>query len=100
MSADKGRTTVFIGTDKYKDKILQLQGNDAHEVLKKDPTEDYKNNLKALLKPLLNENMIVKPSHSHPVPTANFIPKIFSTPRIHKPRTLLRLIVDRIGYTT
>lgn len=74
--------------------------NDTYKVLKKDPTEEKKNKLKALLKPLLKDNKINKQTYNHPIHTANITPRIYGTPKIHKPGTPLRPIVNSIGSVT
>ena len=59
LPADKGRTTVIMDTDTYNDKMHALLDDaDTYETLKKDPTEDKKKQLKALLKPLRDNNKI------------------------------------------
>nr|XP_049602429.1 uncharacterized protein LOC125984529 isoform X1 [Syngnathus scovelli]XP_049602430.1 uncharacterized protein LOC125984529 isoform X1 [Syngnathus scovelli] len=100
LPADKGRTTVIMETDTYEESMQQLLQDDTYEVVQKDPTEDKKNKLKALLKPLLIENKINKQAYNHLIPTANIIPRIYGTPKIHKPGTPLRPIVDSIGSVT
>lgn len=101
LLADKGRTTVNIDTDKYKKQMQDmLEDTNTYEILKKDPTEEKKNKLKALLKPLLNDNKINKQIYNYLIPTANIAPRMYGTPKIHKPGTPIRPIVDNIGSVT
>ncbi len=67
-----------------------------YEIPKKDPTDDKKNTLKKLLKPLLETNKIGKQTYNYFIPTANITPQIYGTPKIHKPGAPLRPIVDSI----
>lgn len=54
-----------------------LEDPHTYEMQKKDPTDNKKNKLKELLKPLLNKNKIDKQTYNHSIPTAN-IPCIFT----------------------
>ena len=57
LPADEGRTTVIMETNKYERQMKEmLEDTNTYEVLKKDPTDEKKNKLKALLKPLIKQN--------------------------------------------
>lgn len=85
--------------DKYEKQMQDmLEDTNTYEILKKDPT-GKKNKLKALLKPLLNDNKINKQTY-YLIPTANIAPQIYGTPKIHKLGTPLCPIVDSIGPVT
>lgn len=61
LPADKGRTTVILDTDNYEIQMLKmLEDTNTYEVLKKDPTEEKKNRLRTIMKPLLSGNKINK----------------------------------------
>lgn len=101
LPADKGRTTVILDTEKYEKQMKNmLQDNNTYEVLKKNPTDIKKNKLRLLLKPLLDDGKLDKQTYNHLIPTANITPRIYGTPKIHKPRAPLRPIVDSIGSVT
>ena len=102
LPADKGRTTVVMDTTQYETQMHNmLLDTTTYEILKKDPTEDKKKKLKALLKPLLDAKKIEeKTAYNNLVPTANITPRIYGTPKIHKPGAPLRPIVDSIGSVT
>uniref|UniRef100_A0A667ZFG8 Reverse transcriptase domain-containing protein n=1 Tax=Myripristis murdjan TaxID=586833 RepID=A0A667ZFG8_9TELE len=101
LPADKGRTTVILDTTQYEMQMKEmLMDHHTYEILKKDPTEEKKRKLKALLKPLLSENKIDKQTYNHLIPTANITPRIYGTPKIHNPGAPLRPIVDSIGSVT
>lgn len=101
LPADKGRATVILDTEKYEEQMRDmLNDTNTYEDLKKYPTEEKKNKLKALLKPLLNDNKIKKQTYNHLLPTANIAPCIYRTPKIHKPGTPLCPIVNSIRSVT
>lgn len=81
-TASKGRTTVILDRDKYTSKIEELlKDSNTYKILKKDPTEQIKKTLKALLKPQMNDNKKTKEAYNHLVPTATITPSIYSTPK-------------------
>ena len=85
LPADKGRTTVIMDTEQYeKQMINMLDDKDTYEILKKDPTQEKKKKLKALLNPLVDERKIDKDNYKYLVPTASITPRIYGTPKIHK----------------
>uniref|UniRef100_A0A8C6M6V9 Uncharacterized protein n=1 Tax=Nothobranchius furzeri TaxID=105023 RepID=A0A8C6M6V9_NOTFU len=98
LPADKGRTTVVMDREKYKQQMKQmLEDKNTYEILKKDPTENIKKNMKKLLKPLHEKGKITEKMYKHWIPTANITPRIYGTPKIHKQNTPLRPIVDSIA---
>uniref|UniRef100_A0A3Q1CXI0 H15 domain-containing protein n=1 Tax=Amphiprion ocellaris TaxID=80972 RepID=A0A3Q1CXI0_AMPOC len=101
LPVDKGRTTVIMDTDTYKQQLTNmLQDRNISKILKKDSTEQKKRTLKTLLKPLLGTNKITQEAYNHLIPTANVTPQIYGTPKIHKKDTPLRPVVDSIGSVT
>ena len=51
LGADKGRATVIMNTNDYKKKIADLlQDKATYELLKKDPTNNFKTKLIAILR--------------------------------------------------
>uniref|UniRef100_A0A8C6KE86 Reverse transcriptase domain-containing protein n=1 Tax=Nothobranchius furzeri TaxID=105023 RepID=A0A8C6KE86_NOTFU len=97
LPADKGRTTLVMDKEKYKQQMLE--DKNTYKILK-EPTENVKKNIKKLLKPLQEKGKITEKMYKHWIPTANIIPRIYGTPKIHKQSTPLRPIVDSIGTPT
>ena len=101
LPADKGRTTVVMDATLYNTQMTTMLADaQTYELLTKDPTEDKKNKLKKLLRPLLDKGQIDKKTYNHLIPTASITPRIYGTPKIHKPDIPLRPIVDSIGSVT
>uniref|UniRef100_A0A3P9MD15 Uncharacterized protein n=1 Tax=Oryzias latipes TaxID=8090 RepID=A0A3P9MD15_ORYLA len=99
LPADKGRTTVIMDTEQYEKQMNEmLQDRNTYEVLKRDPTEAKKRKLKTILKQLQEEKKIE--TYNHLIPTASIIPRIYGTPKIHKPGAPLRPIIDSMGSVT
>ena len=65
-----------------------------YKLLEEDPTTKYKNKLVKLLKPLKKSGKITKAAYDHLYPTAEVIPRMYCTPKIHKKDVPLRPIVD------
>uniref|UniRef100_A0A3B3IJH4 Uncharacterized protein n=1 Tax=Oryzias latipes TaxID=8090 RepID=A0A3B3IJH4_ORYLA len=101
LPADKGRTTVILDREQYEKQMDEiLHDRNTYEVLKKDPTEAKKKKLKTILKQLQEEKKIDKQTYNHVIPTASIIPRIYGTPKIHKPGAPLRPIIDSMGSVT
>ncbi|XP_072046513.1 uncharacterized protein [Amphiura filiformis] len=98
--ADKGKATVLMDTAEYEDKIhAMLSDERTDELLPSDPTQRYKRDLVAILSKL----KIDKYQYDLLLPTAENIPRIYNTPKLHKPGNKVRPIVDytgTIGYQT
>ena len=71
-----------------------LSDDKTHEKLPSDPTGKYKRKLVAILQRLKSENKLSKDQYDGLYPTAENVPKMYCTPKIHKPNTPLRPIVD------
>ena len=80
-----------------------LSDERTYEKLTSDPTQRYKRELVAISSRLRKENKIDKAQYDLLYPTAENIPRIYGTPKIHKPGNKVRPIVDytgTIGYQT
>ena len=80
-----------------------LNDEKTYKVLKSDPTARYKRDLVAILSRLKKEEKISSAQYHHMFPTAENIPRIYATPKIHKVGNKVRPIVDytgSIGYNT
>ncbi|XP_072043129.1 uncharacterized protein [Amphiura filiformis] len=104
LPADKGRATVILDKDEYNEKVNNLLGDTkTYEELSSDPTQKYKRKLVAILTRLNEEDKITFGKYKQLYPTAENIPRLYCTPKIHKPNAPLRPIVDytsTIGYAT
>ncbi|XP_072033222.1 uncharacterized protein [Amphiura filiformis] len=80
-----------------------LSDTKTYEELKGDPTPKYKKKLVGILSRLVDEEKITKAKYKKLYPTAENVPRLYCTPKIHKPGAPLRPIVDytaTIGYET
>jgi len=68
-----------------------------YEKLPSDPTPKYKRKLISILKGLKAKNKIEEDQYKHLYPTAENVPRMYCIPKIHKPGTPLRPIVDYTG---
>ncbi len=104
LPADKGKATVLMDVSEYEEKIhAMLSDERTYELLPSDPTARYKRDLVAILSRLKKENKITEQQYHQLFPTAENIPRIYGTPKIHKPGNKVRPIVDytgTIGYQT
>ena len=101
LGADKGRATVIMNTVDYKNKISDLlQDKATYEPLKKDPTNNYKTRLIAILREWKNNKVISDKLYHRLYPTADLPPRFYGLPKIHKSNIPLRPIVSSIGNIT
>ena len=80
-----------------------LEDKKTYEQLPSDPTVNYKRKLVAILADLKKSGKITEAKYKQLNPTAENVPRLYCTPKIHKPGTPLRPIVDytnTIGYNT
>ncbi|XP_072041390.1 uncharacterized protein [Amphiura filiformis] len=101
LPADKGRSTVLLDRDTYKEKVnALLNDGKIYSRLDKDPTQQYKTELKGILKDLKGESAIDQSLYYKLSPTACDKPKLYGLPKIHKKDAPLRPIVSSIGSVT
>ena len=104
LPADKGKATVLMDVDEYEQKVSNMLSDEkTYEVLKSDPTAKYKRKLVAMLKKLKKDNKITRSQYDLLYPTAENVPRIYGTPKIHKAGNKVRPIVDytaTISYQT
>ena len=92
LPADKGKATVIMDTGEYEQKVK------TYEKLNKDPTPKYKRKLVSIIKKLKEEDKITDEQYKYLYPTAENVPRMYCTPKIHKPVNPLRPIVDYTGF--
>ena len=104
LPADKGKSTVILDKNEYEEKVNNmLADKKTYEELPDDPTPKYKRKLVSILTNLKKEGKISEAKYKELYPTAENVPRLYCTPKIHKPGTPLRPIVDytsTIGYST
>ena len=77
-----------------------LADKKTYEILKRDPTSSIKKKLENVLKRLREENKITQKQYEELYPTTFHMPRIYGSPKIHKPDCPLRPIVEGIGSVT
>ena len=96
--ADKGKATVVIDVSEYEEKINEMLSDErTYEKLTSDPTQRYKRELVTILSRLKKENKIDKAQYDLLYPTAENVPRIYDTPKVHKPGNKIRPIADFTG---
>ena len=95
LPPDKGRATVLMNTDDYKIKITALVSDtNTYIKLKKDPTMRFKTKLFNIFKQWKKDKSISEQLYWCLYPIAEEAPKLYGTPKIHKPNAPLRPIVS------
>ena len=98
MGADKGKCTVVQSSVEYEKKVeTMLSDKHTYEKLSKNPTPKYKRKLVEILKRLKAEEKIDESQYRLLFPTAENIPRMYCTTKIHKDGNPIRPIVDCIG---
>jgi hypothetical protein len=98
LPADKCRATVLMDKTVYDTKMLKLLNDkNTYKKLKADSTNKYQNQLVNILRNWQRENLLPLTIHRRIYPTSEDVPKIYGTPKIHKPDFPLRPIVSSIG---
>ncbi len=98
LGADKGRATVILDTSEYDDKLeCMLKDTSTYEELRDDPTPRFKKKLVNILKRLVREEKIGPQDKDFLFPTAEIVPRIYGSPKIHKKDNPLRPIIDYTG---
>ena len=98
LAADKGRATVIMDTEEYNNKLQSMPSDtDTYTQLKKDPTTKYKTKLVNILARLKKEGKIRPEDKTFLYPTAEIVPRIYGSPKIHKDGNPLRPIIDYTG---
>ena len=101
LPADKGRATVLMNTDDYKTKISALVSDtNTYSKLKKDPNTRFKTKLVNIFKQWKKDKSISERLYWRLYPNAEEAPKLYGTPKIHKPNAPLRPIVSCCGSIT
>ena len=95
LPPDKGRGVVVMDTGDYVDKVQCMLADEVtYDKLSSDPTAKFKKKLVTILTKLLQEKKITSQQKWYLYPTMEIIPRLYCTPKIHKPNTPLRPIVD------
>ena len=92
---------MLINTDDYKTKITSLVSDtNTYSKLKKDPTTKFKIKLVNFFKQWKKDKSISERLYWRLYPNAEEAPKLYGTPKIHKPNAPLRPIVSCCGSIT
>jgi len=87
-----------MDTAEYEAKVNRmLSDTNTYQPLKNDPTATYKKKLLKTLNRLKDEKKITTAAYWNLYPTTEKTPRMYYTPKIHKPDTPLRPIVDYTG---
>ena len=98
LGADKGRATVVMDTEEYEEKLANmLNDTNTYVKLDKDPTPKYKKKLVGIITRLEQEGKIRPEDKKFLYPTAEIVPRIYGSPKIHKKDNPLRPIIDYTG---
>ena len=100
LPADKGKATVITDTEEYEKKVREMLSDEkTYSKLNSDPTPKYRKKLVAILDRLNSEKKITSKQHQYLIPSSENqnIPRMYCTPKIHKPGNPLRPIVDYTG---
>ena len=84
LPADKGRATVILDKETYKEKVMvMLSDEKTYTRLDKDPTAKYKRKLVNILARLKSENNITDAQKRYVYPTSESMPRLYCAPKIH-----------------
>ena len=97
LPTDKGKATVIMDTGEYEQKVITMLSDDKTWEIEKDPTPKYKRKLVSIIKKLKEEDKITDEQYKYLYPTEENVPRMYCTPKIHKPDNPLRPIVDYTG---
>lgn len=94
LPADKGRATVILNTQDYKDKVLALLSDTkTYRKEKSDPTKKYAESLRSKLWNIHKSGTMDYATYRRLKPTGLDPPKFYGLPKVHKNNTPLRPIV-------
>ena len=97
LPADKGRASVVLDADIYRDKMNQLITSGPYRKLKKDPTDRLCRKVVSQLLALNRAGDLDDGTYRKLRPTSKQPPRIYGLPKIHKPGTPLRPIVSCVS---
>jgi hypothetical protein len=99
IPADKGRVTVLMDLSEYQQKLEeQLSDTDTYQKLPSNPAQKYKNTLISIMSTWQRSDTPIPISLKRKIqPTAQETPKLYGTPKVHKPEMPLRPIVSSVG---
>ena len=101
LPADKGRTTVILDKQDYKEKVDNLLADTStYTKLSRNPTSKFKNKLVNILRDWKRSKSISDQLYWRIYPEGDEPPKFYGTPKIHKSGSPLRPIVSACGSIT
>ena len=85
LPADKGRATVVMDKTQYEKKVIEMLDDEKTlSKLKSEPTAKYKRKLIAIITSLNREEKNKEQQNFYIYPSAEAIPRLYCTPKIHK----------------
>ena len=100
LPADKGRATVILDQDSYKEKMMELLNSGDYYLCKRNPTARIELAVRTALKEAEQKELIDAHTKKWLSPYHSLTPQIYGLPKIHKPGTPLRPIVCTINSPT
>ena len=97
LPADKGRATVVLDKTDYYNKCYDHINNGPYCILKKDPTETIKRQVRKKLQLLKEAGYIDEKQYFHLKPSDSPPPRFYGLLKIHKTGTPMRPIVSCTG---
>ena len=99
LPSDKGRATVILDAEDYKDKMQQLLKDGSYQKLKRDPTK-IERRINDDLRTFERQGEITEQHRSKLSPSFTQPPRLYGLPKIHKENVPCRPIVSSIGSPT
>ena len=98
LPADKGRMIVVMDTEEYNEKrAVMLSDTNTYEVLKRDPTNRYRDLVISKLKDLKTTGVITEKQYFKLYPSGAQPPTFYGLPKVHKKDYPLRPITSSRG---
>ena len=101
LEADKGRSTVIMDREEYREKLLKiLQDKENYKKVGRNPTKSLEKKSKCLVDTLRNEKWIDERLADSLTRLDSVPPKIYGLPKIHKTDLPLRPVVSMVKAPT
>ena len=95
LPADKGRMMVVMDTDEYNEKrAAPFSDSNTYEVLKRDPTNKYRDRIIDELKDLNTTRVISEKQYYRLYPSGELPPTFYGLQKVYKKNVLLRAAGD------
>ena len=99
--ADKGSGVIITDTDRYiKEGLRQLHDTSVYKPLPVDPTPEFEQSLKGLVKRALENGTITESMSDFALPRESKLARFYLLPKVHKPGVPGRPVVSSSGSLT